>query len=246
MIHLRSVLFYLGYAAVTVVWGTLSVVVGWVLPHRARFQFIIGAWTRMVLWWLKVTCGIRHTIIGLEHLPVEPCVVLCRHESTWETLFLQTLLAPQSTIIKRELLWIPFFGWAFALNKPIAINRSHPRSALRRLITVGKARLAEKIWVVLFPEGTRMPSREIGRFQVGGATLAADADVPLLVIAHDAGSYWPAHQLEKVPGTIRVKIAPPIRPNGRDGKTLTDEARRLMGETLESLMGPADPITRPD
>lgn len=241
MIRLRSVLFYFGYTLVTIVWGTLSVLVGWVLPHRARFQFIVGAWTRMVLWWLKVTCGIRHVIHGAENIPADPCVVLCRHESTWETLFLQTLLAPQATIIKRELLWLPFFGWAFALNKPIPIDRGSPRSALKRLISLGTDRLREKIWVVLFPEGTRMPAGEIGRFQVGGAALSAAAGAPILVIAHNAGNYWPAHQLEKIPGTIDVRIAPPIQPDGRDSKSIIDDARRVMAETMETL--PRTPVS---
>ena len=235
MMMLRSILFYLGYSLATLVWGTLSVLVGWVLPSRARFLFIIGAWTRICLWWPKITCGVRHEIIGRENIPEEPCVVLCRHESTWETLFLQTLLAPQATIIKRELLWIPFFGWAFALNKPIAIDRGTPRSALKRLITVGKARLAEKIWVVLFPEGTRMPSGEIGRFQVGGAALASAAEAPVLVIAHNAGDHWPAHQLEKRPGTIQVRIMEPFQTIGRDSKSIIAMAEGLMTEGQASL-----------
>jgi len=235
---LRSLLFYLGYSLATVIWGSLSVLVGWLLPYRLRFQFIIGAWTRICLWWLRVTCGIRHEIEGREHIPDTPCVVFCRHESTWETLFLQTLLAPQATLIKRELLWIPFFGWAFALNKPIAIDRSSPRSALRRLIHVGTSRLKERIWVVLFPEGTRMPVGELGRFQVGGSALAAAAGVPVLVIAHDAGSFWPAHELKKTPGTIRVKILPPIQTNDRDSKSISDEARQRMGEGMAALKTP--------
>ena len=235
MIMLRSVLFYLGYSMATLVWGTLSVLIGWMLPYRARFQFIIGAWTRICLWWLKVTCGIRHEIIGKEHIPADPCVVLCRHESTWETLFLQTLLAPQATIIKRELLWIPFFGWAFALNKPIAIDRGTPRSALKRLISVGRDRLAEKIWVVLFPEGTRMPSTKIGRFQVGGAALASAAEADVLVIAHTAGDHWPAHHVGKRPGVIRVRIMPPFRTNGRDSKSIIAEAEAIMSEGQASL-----------
>lgn len=235
MTALRSILFYLGYALITVVWGSLSVLIGWALPYRQRFQFIIGAWTRICLWWLRVTCGIRHEIEGRQHIPQTPCVVLCRHESTWETLFLQTLLAPQATLIKRELLWIPFFGWAFALNKPIAIDRGNPRGALRRLIRIGTARLRDGIWVVLFPEGTRMPAGELGRFQVGGSALAAAAEVPVLVIAHDAGRYWPAHQLRKTSGTIRVRILPPFRPNGRDSKAISDEARRLMREGMTAL-----------
>jgi len=235
---LRSLLFYLGYSLATVIWGSLSVLVGWLLPYRLRFQCIIGAWTRICLWWLRVTCGIRHEIEGREHIPDIPCVVFCRHESTWETLFLQTLLAPQATLIKRELLWIPFFGWAFALNKPIAIDRSSPRSALRRLIHVGTSRLKERIWVVLFPEGTRMPVGELGRFQVGGSALAAAAGVPVLVIAHDAGSFWPAHELKKTPGTIRVKILPPIQTNDRDSKSISDEARQRMGEGMAALRTP--------
>lgn len=239
---LRSLLFYLGYSAVTLVWGTLSVLVGWVLPSRARFVFIIGAWTRMCLWWLKVTCGIRHEIIGAELIPEQPCVVLCRHESTWETLFLQTLLAPQATIIKRELLWIPFFGWAFALNKPISIDRGSPRSALKRLIKVGKERLADRIWVVLFPEGTRMPAGEIGRFQVGGAALATAAEAPVLVIAHNAGQFWPAHQLKKTPGTIKVHVLPPIRTNGRDSKEVLQAARELMSEGLAAIDRTESPV----
>lgn len=232
---LRSLLFYLGYSLVTLIWGTLSVLVGWVLPSRARFQFIIGAWTRICLWWLQMTCGIRHEITGIEHIPEEPCVVLCRHESTWETLFLQTLLAPQATIIKRELLWIPFFGWAFALNKPIAIDRGTPRSALKRLIKVGKERLADRIWVVLFPEGTRMPSGEIGKFQIGGAALASAADAPVLVIAHNAGRFWPAHELKKSSGTIQVRIMPPIRTDGLASKEIIEQARNVMAAGMAAL-----------
>lgn len=234
---LRSILFYLGYSLATLIWGTLSVLVGWVLPSRARFLFIIGVWTRICLWWLKVTCGIRVEVSGREHIPAQACVVLCRHESTWETLFLQTLLAPQATIIKKELLWIPFFGWAFALNKPIAIDRGSPRSALKRLISVGRSRLAEGIWVVLFPEGTRMPPGRMGRFQVGGAALASAAGADLLVIAHNAGDYWPAHELVKVPGTIQVRVMPPIRTNGRDSKSITAAAEALLAEGQQSLPG---------
>jgi 1-acyl-sn-glycerol-3-phosphate acyltransferase len=237
MIMLRSVLFYLGYSLVTLVWGTLSVLVGWALPYRTRFLFIIGVWTRVCLWWLKLTCGIRAEVIGREHIPDQPCVVLCRHESTWETLFLQTLLAPQATIIKRELLWIPFFGWAFALNKPIAIDRGTPRSALKRLIAVGKSRLAERIWVVLFPEGTRMPPDTMGRFQVGGAALASAADAEVLVIAHNAGNHWPAHKLAKTAGTIQMKVMPPIQTNGRSSKEIVAEAEALLAEGQRSLDG---------
>ncbi|MCB1684276.1 MAG: lysophospholipid acyltransferase family protein [Pseudomonadales bacterium] len=232
---LRSAAFYLGYSLATIVWGALSVLFAWILPYRQRFAFVVGCWTRFSLWWLRITCGIGHQIEGLEHLPTNPCVVMCRHESTWETLFLQTLLAPQATLIKRELLWIPFFGWAFALLRPIAIDRNKSRGALKRLIRSGRERLDDNIWVVMFPEGTRMPPGKTGRFQVGGAALASAAGSPLVVIAHDAGRYWPAHRFLKTPGTIRVKIAPPIHSAGRDSKALTREAASTTERLVKEL-----------
>lgn len=243
MVQLRSASFYLGYILATIIWGGLSVLIAWILPFRARFTFIIGNWTRFSLWWLKVCCGIRYRIEGAENIPEKPCVVFCRHESTWETLFLQTLLAPQATLIKRELLRIPFFGWAFALLKPIAINRSNPRGALKKLISDGSSRLAEGIWVVLFPEGTRMPADHLGDFQAGGAALAIAANVPVMVIGHNAGKFWPAHEFLKTPGVIEVRISKPISPDGHNSKSLTNAAR----EELLALLTPINPdIRRPD
>jgi len=241
--YLRSALFYAGYICATVIWGGLSVLIAWMIPYRARFTFIIGCWTRFCLWWLRITCGIRYQIQGQENLPAQPCVVFCRHESTWETLFLQTLLAPQATLIKRELLMIPFFGWAFALLKPIAIDRSNPRAALKKLIQDGKSRLQNATWVVLFPEGTRMPTDQLGRFQVGGAALACAAGVPITVIAHNAGQYWPAHQFLKRPGTIQVRIAPVLESTDQSGKSLSALASQKMFE-LQTSINPA--IRRPD
>jgi len=164
---LRACAFYLGYASFTIAWGQYPSS----LPGYCRIEplhFIIGTWTNFSLFWLRLTCGVGVRIIGAEHIPQSPCIVLVRHESTWEVAFLQTLFAPQATLVKRELLWIPFFGWAFALLKPIAIDRGNPRKALRKLIREGRQRLHENMWIVLFPEGTRMPVDEIGKFQAGG------------------------------------------------------------------------------
>src|SRR6056297_1613163 len=130
---LRAAMFYVGYTAATITWGSLATLIGWLFPYRARFTFIVGYWTWFCLLWLRVTCGIHHRISGLENLPEEPCIVLCRHESTWETLFLQQVFSPQATLIKRELLRIPFFGWAFSMLRPIAIDRRRQREALRTL-----------------------------------------------------------------------------------------------------------------
>jgi 1-acyl-sn-glycerol-3-phosphate acyltransferase len=236
---LRAVLFYVGYVIATVGWGSLSVLVAWILPYRTRFHFVIGCWTRIVLFWLRVCCGITHRIEGREHIPASPCIVLVKHESTWETLFIQMLFAPQATIVKRELLHIPFFGWAFRLLKPIAINRDDPRSALRSLIREGRARLAANIWVVLFPEGTRVPVGTIGSFQMGGAALAEATGAPVIVVAHDAGKYWPAHRLAKNSGVIRVQISPPIETNGKKSREINGLARAWMERVLAPRPPPA-------
>jgi len=232
---LRALLFYVGYAALTIVWGSLSVLVAWTIPFRARFHFVIGVWTRLVLGWLRVTCGVDHVIEGREHLPPRACVVFVKHESTWETLFVQTLFAPQATIIKRELLHIPFFGWAFRLLKPIAIDRKDGRGALRTLIREGKRRLEEDIWVVLFPEGTRVPVGETRQFQIGGPALAEASGAPVVVVAHNAGDLWPAHRMRKYPGTIKVLISPPIATMGRRSKEIKADAEAWLAEAMVGL-----------
>ena len=239
----RSVVFYAGYVVLTVVWGSLGVLTGWLLPYRARFVYIIVIWTRLVLGWLRITCGIRHRISGLDQLPEEPCVVLARHESTWETLFLQSLFVPQSTVIKRELLWIPFFGWAFSLLYPIAIDRKDARGALKTLIRSGRKRLEHGAWVILFPEGTRLAPGEQGKVQRGGAALATAADVPVVVVAHNAGRYWPARQLSKYPGCIDVEVSPPIPTSGRTTPEVTAEAQRWLDEAMARLYADAPPRT---
>jgi 1-acyl-sn-glycerol-3-phosphate acyltransferase len=232
---LRALIFYAGYAVITVVWGVLSVLVAWLLPYRARFAFIVGCWTRASLWWLKITCGVTCELSGLANIPRTPCIVMCRHESAWETLFLQTLFAPQATLIKRELLWIPFWGWAYWLVRPIAINRATPRKALRQLIDAGSRRLAEGIWVTLFPEGTRMPPGQAGKFQPGGAVLAGATGAPILVVAHNAGSYWPAHSFRKRPGTIKFTVAPLIETANKTSKEINADAAAVMAELTASL-----------
>ena len=231
----RALLFYLGYSVATIVWGSFSILVAWALPYRIRFTFIIGFWTRLVLGWLRLTCGIRAEVLGLENIPEVPCIVFSRHESSWETLFLQSLFYPQATLIKRELLWIPFFGWAFALTKPIAINRGSPRAALMKFIELGRSRLEAGIWVLLFPEGTRMPRGKLGKFQAGGAALAAATEQPVLVVAHDAGRFWPAHAFKKTPGCVTLRIAPPISTAGKSSKAINEETRQVMAGLIAEL-----------
>ncbi len=231
----RSLLFYLGYMVITIGWFFPSLLLAWCLPMRARFFLVAQCWSGLVLGWLRLTCGIRYVVEGQEHIPAEPCVVLCRHESTLEILFLQWLFAPQATLLKRELLKIPFFGWGLRLARPIPIDRSDPRSALRTLIRVGRQRLDEGLWVVLFPEGTRLRHTERARFQSGGAALAEASGRPLLVVSHDAGRYWPARALVKYPGTVRVRVTAPIYPQDDNSKSLNRKAMARMQMELDAL-----------
>jgi 1-acyl-sn-glycerol-3-phosphate acyltransferase len=235
LLSARAVGFYLGYVVLTVAWGSLSVLVAWMFSYRFRFQFVIGCWTRMVLFWLRICCGIRVRIEGGENLPDTPCIVFVKHESTWETLFIQTLFVPQATLVKRELLNIPFFGWAFRLLRPIAIDRTDTRGALRTLINEGGARLDQGIWVVLFPEGTRVPINEQRNFQIGGAALAEAAARPVLVVAHNSGDHWPAHRLIKRPGTIRVVVTPPFETVGLKRREINARAESLMLAAMTAL-----------
>lgn len=235
MLALRSLAFYLGYVAYTVLWATLSVSVAWALPLRQRYGFIVGHWTRAVLWWLQVTCDIRVAVRGVEHLPAGPCILLVKHQSTWETLWVQTLARPQATLIKRELLRIPLWGWAFALTRPIAIDRRRPGSALRQLVEQGAARLRQGMTVTLFPEGTRLPPGAVGRFQGGGAALAAATGAPVVVIAHNAGGCWPARRFLKQPGVVSVQVSRPFRAAGRTPRELNRLCESWLRDAMAQL-----------
>lgn len=234
MLTLRSLLFYVGYVGVTVVWATLSVVVAWTMPLPMRYDFIIGRWTRMALWWLRVTCGIRTEVVGRERIPAEPCIFFVKHQSTWETLWVQTLASPQSTLIKRELLRIPFWGWAYSLVRPIAIDRGNPRSALRQFIDQGRDRLRHGMSISLFPEGTRLAPGAEGKFHRGGAALAAATGAPVLVIAHNAGLRWPRAFLKR-PGTIRVEISKPFDTKHRKSSEINTLCESWLREAMQRL-----------
>lgn len=227
--------FYIGYVVATILWGGFWALFGLLLPYKARFLVIINWWSRFVLYWLAVTCDVRHHIEGTEHIPSRPCVVFARHESTWETLFLQSLFVPQATVAKRSLLRIPFFGWAFRLLRPIAIDRNKPRESLRTLSKLGTERLQQQVWVVLFPEGTRCEPGKIGTFGPGGAYLCQQTGAPCLVIGHNSGTHWPPHQLAKNPGQIRVRITPPIETTGKKAKEINRLARSRLAEACTNL-----------
>ena len=230
---LRSLLFAIGQVTSLLLFTPVALL-AWFLPSVPRAR-VIGLWARFIVRWLRITCNLGYRVRGLENLPPVPSVVLSKHQSAWETIAFQDFLPPHSYILKRELLWIPFFGWGLAANRPIVIDRSHKVRALDKVISEGRERLREGRWVVVFPEGTRMLPGERGRYQAGGALMAVKAGAPVVPIAHNAGLFWPRHSFLKRPGTIDVIIGPPIETRGRKARQVNHEAEEWIEKTMETL-----------
>jgi len=201
------------------------------LPALERYRIIRG-WARIMLLLVERLCGIRYRVLGAEHIPSRPCVVLSKHQSAWETIAFQAIFPPQVQVIKRELLWVPFFGWGLAMVSPIAIDRNSGARALKQLIVQGKDRLKRGFCIVVFPEGTRMAPGTRGKYQTGGAALAVQAGAPAVPVAHNAGERWPRHAFCKYPGMITVSIGPAIDSRGMKAEALT----RQIEDWIESEM----------
>lgn len=216
---LRSSVQFVFMVGSVMLWALLSLLT-FPIPYRPRYWFITR-WTFMNLWFLRKVCGLGWEVQGEENVPATPCVVLSKHQSTWETLALQLWFEPQTWVLKRELIFLPLFGWAIRMLDPIAIDRKAGRSAIDQVVEKGGARLRSGRWVVVFPEGTRMPPGRAGRYRVGGAVLAERAGYPVVPVAHNAGDYWARHQFIKRPGKIQVRIGPPIETRGRSASEVT-------------------------
>ena len=233
MIILRSALFWLALLLITPPYAILALASA-PLPRMARYRVISG-WSRLMLWCLRGLCGIRWRVDGREHLPSAPSVILAKHQSAWETLAFQQIFPPQVHVLKRDLLWLPFFGWGLALMSPIPIDRGRGLSALRQMARRGKVRLQQGFWVVVFPEGTRVKPGTNRKYQLGGAWLAAHAGAPVVPVAHNAGRFWPRNSFLKYPGEVRVRIGPPIESAGRDPETINAMAEEWIETQQKSL-----------
>lgn len=210
MVILRSLIYVLLQLLITPVFVLLGVFIIPLSPMR-RYAYI-SKWAHIMLWLLRVVCGVRMEVRGRENIPKEPCLILCKHQSAWETMALQLVFPPQVWVLKRELLKIPFFGWGLALTSPIAINRGETREAMKTLLREGRDRLARGFCVVIFPEGTRVPYGQRGKYKVGGALLGVSCGAPVVPVAHNAGRLWGKNAFIKRPGLITMSIGQPIRP----------------------------------
>jgi 1-acyl-sn-glycerol-3-phosphate acyltransferase len=185
-------------------------------------------WSGTTLWLARILCGIKVEIEGREHFPDGACVVMAKHQSAMETIAMPMLVPPYSWILKRELFYIPFFGWALAAMGTIGIHRGNPREAIKQVIEQGKQRLAENRWVVIFPEGTRSAVGTTGNYQPGGVVVAQKAGAAILPMAHNAGAHWPKRGFIKTPGTVTFKFLPLI-----DAETVTATKRNALLAELE-------------
>lgn len=233
---LRVTLFYLLLSASAAVWGVLMLIIAPFLPYRMRFKLVLECWCRFAIWLTRWMVGIRYEVTGLENIPDQPGVILSNHQSTWETFFLQQIFRPQTQLIKKELLYVPFFGWAFALLKPIAINRNKARSSLQQLNRIGGQRLRDGMWVLVFPQGTRVEPGKPIKFTRGGAALACANNAPIVPVAHNAGEFWPRKGWGKRPGTVQMRIGPAIYPKGQDPRSIIEAHKQAEAWVQQAML----------
>ncbi len=236
MIFLRSAVFAAALVVVTVPYAFLSVLT-FPLARMTRYRVISG-WSKIMLAIARVVCRLDYRVEGRENLPAQPSVILSKHQSAWETLAFQSVFPPQVHVLKQELLWLPFFGWGLAMMSPIPIDRSKGRTAMLRLARIGRERILQGFWVVIFPEGTRVAPGTRKKYQTGGAWLASKVGAPVVPVAHNAGLYWPKNAFLKHPGTITLRIGPAIPTEGRNAGQVNAEAEAWIEKQQEELCPP--------
>ena len=233
-VQLAGSLFFTGFwFAWTFLYAIPFVIVCLVVPFPRRFA-LARVYATVVLWVLKWSCGLTYRIEGAS-LPQGCHVALWKHSSSWETMAMMVVFPRQVWVLKRELLWIPVVGLGVRQLHAIAIDRSAGHSAVAQVIEQGKARLEEGAWVMIFPEGTRMPVGETRRYGVSGTLLAAASGRFLVPVAHNAGYYWPRRGLMKKPGVVRVVIGAPVAAAGREVREVNEQIQAWIEATVRRL-----------
>jgi len=234
VLFIRSLLFWLGFIVTTAFFGLLILVL-FFTPSDVRLRLArLWSYSNNVL--LKVFCGIEFTVEGQDNLKkVETAIILSKHQSTWETLALHSFTPLARWVFKRELMYIPIFGWALALTDPIALNRGAGRVAIKQLIKKGTQKLNDGKWLILFPEGTRTAPGKTHKYKIGGALLAEKSGYPIIPIAHNAGEFWPRHSFIKWPGIISVVIGPAIQTEGRLANDISQDVSDWIEETMKRI-----------
>jgi 1-acyl-sn-glycerol-3-phosphate acyltransferase len=220
---IRSTFFSVAMILLTIIFATSSVLL-------RPFPFILTSWylriyAYLVINSLKLICGVQYEIQGRDNIPAAPYIIFSKHQSTWEPYALQIIFLKICYVVKRELLFIPFFGWGLAAMRPIAIDRGSGKKAVDQIIEQGMQRLHQGISIVIFPEGTRTSATKPGKYKIGGALLAAASGYPIIPVAHNAGECWPRGSFLKRAGTVHVRIGPAIVTTGKSAEQIQAEAR---------------------
>jgi len=233
----RAIIFLI-LLVVTLAPYSVLCLMAFIFPLRVRYAMVTG-WTRLMVWFLRKICSLEYDIEGLENIPKDRNgIVLSKHQSTWETFLLPSLFPLSAIITKRELTWVPCFGWGLVASEPIAINRSDKSSAMEQILTKGKQALDQGRWIIIFPEGTRIAPGSAGNYRSGGARLAIHAgNYPIIPVAHNAGYFWRKGQFAKKPGTIKVVIGPAIETKGRTPEDIMDEVKDWIETTAKRIGG---------
>jgi 1-acyl-sn-glycerol-3-phosphate acyltransferase len=214
----------------------IAVMASAVLPYRQRYA-VAQSWARTQLWAMKTLCGLDYVVEGREHIPPDNHISMWRHSSTWETIAQMVIFPPQAWVLKREILWIPLVGWGTWLMRPIAINRGARSQAVQQVVAQGHERLAQGMWILIFPEGTRVAVGETRKYGLSGALLAVQSGRRIVPVAHDAGRYWRRRGLLKKRGTVRVVIGPPIDPAGLEPRELNERVKAWIDAKTAELGG---------
>jgi 1-acyl-sn-glycerol-3-phosphate acyltransferase len=230
---LRSVLFTTALFAGTMVYAIVVLLFGW-LPSQ-KLYVIARSWGSFYMWLLAKLCNLTYTVEGRENIPPGAHVSMWKHSSAWETIAQAAVFPPQAWVLKRELMWIPLVGWAVKCLKPIAINRKAGATAVTQVVEQGKQRLREGLWILIFPEGTRVAVGETRKYGVSGSLLASKAGCKIIPVAHNAGYFWPRRGWMKKPGNIQVVIGPAIDAAGRDPRELNEEVRAWIEKKMTTL-----------
>lgn len=237
-IFLRSTLFFILMVLSSVCFFISGFIYAFFVGYEKRYDYLT-TWGSLIIYLSQRLCGIEYQVEGLEHLPKEACIVASSHQSAWETFALQQFLPRQTWVAKRELLWIPFFGWGLSMLRTISIHRGSPQAFEQFCAGVLK-RLKQGLWIIVFPEGTRQKPHTLGFIKRGAAYVAFDTQAPLLPIVHDAGKVWPKNSWMKYPGVVRVIIGPPLHPSSFPTQDALWEAlQKTMKEMFDRLENPS-------
>ncbi len=233
MLVLRASLYYT-VLIVSVLFYALFSMTLYLVPFKYRYALVVR-WPQFAAWAVGKICGLKYTVQGLDNIPEYPVVIASKHQSAWETLAFQKMFVKPTWVLKRELLWLPFFGWGLRLLRPVAIDRSSGRQAMQQVIDQGTVLLKEGHSIIIFPEGTRVAPGAHKRYGLGAANLAIAAGVPILPVAHNAGEFWRRNEFIKRPGTIQVIIGEPIPTQGKTATQLTKEIETWIEQQMVQL-----------